>query len=191
MSRIIYLNGCSSAGKSSIAKAIQKLAPTPWLHIGLDTFIGMLPEQYIGFGPKATEGYYTFEMVHNHRGSCIHVATELLGESFFGHHIPKIIGMMADLGHDIIIDEVIFSKAQLDTYLGTLNNHSVYCVKVDCAYETLIEREKSRGDRAIGLANDQYDRLNSYEYPYDLIINTTHISAEVCAETLLFALASG
>jgi chloramphenicol 3-O phosphotransferase len=41
MSRIIFLNGCSSAGKTSISKAIQELSDTPWLHIGIDTFIGM------------------------------------------------------------------------------------------------------------------------------------------------------
>lgn len=83
MSRIVFLNGPSSAGKSSIAKAIQKLAPTPWLHIGLDTFIGMLPAQYLEFGAKALECYYSFKLGQNHRGSCIHVETGPLGESFF------------------------------------------------------------------------------------------------------------
>ena len=185
MSRIIFLNGCSSAGKSSIAKAIQKIAPTPWLHIGLDTFIGMLPAQYLEFGAKASEGYYSFTLDQNHQGSSIHVETGPLGESFFGQDIPKIIGMMADFGHDIIIDEVIFSKAHLDAHLDHLKNHRVYCVKVDCAYKTLIEREKARGDRAIGLAKDRYDRLQSYEYPYDLIVNTTHTSADICAQAIL------
>jgi len=37
----IVLNGPSSAGKTSIARAIQSLAGTPVLHASLDTFTDM------------------------------------------------------------------------------------------------------------------------------------------------------
>ena len=43
---IILLNGTSSSGKSSIAAAIQKESERPFLHIGIDTFIGALPAGY-------------------------------------------------------------------------------------------------------------------------------------------------
>jgi chloramphenicol 3-O phosphotransferase len=38
---VIVLNGASSAGKTSIAQAIQRLSGTPTLHAALDTFIDM------------------------------------------------------------------------------------------------------------------------------------------------------
>jgi chloramphenicol 3-O phosphotransferase len=185
MSQVVFLNGCSSAGKSSIAKSIQSLAPTPWLHIGLDAFIGMLPAQYLEFGTLAHKGYYSFQPGQNHRGSCTKVLTGPLGETFFSQNIPKVIGVLADLGHNMIIDEVIFSKAHFDSYLTNLKNHNVFCVQVKCDYETLIAREKARGDRTLGLANDQFDRLQSYEYAYDLIVDTTHSSSKSCAQTIL------
>ena len=53
---IIFLNGPGSSGKTSIGKAIQHFADKPWLLLGIDTFINMMPNQYIGFGAKAKEG---------------------------------------------------------------------------------------------------------------------------------------
>ena len=35
---IIVLNGCASAGKTSIAKAIQRTFEAPYLHMGIDLF---------------------------------------------------------------------------------------------------------------------------------------------------------
>jgi len=43
---IIFLNGCSSAGKSTIARAIQHLSEKPLLLIGIDN---MLKELKLGF----------------------------------------------------------------------------------------------------------------------------------------------
>ena len=43
---IIFLNGVSSAGKTSIAKVLQETLPKPYLHMQLDSFEAMLPERY-------------------------------------------------------------------------------------------------------------------------------------------------
>ena len=40
--RVIVLNGPSSSGKTSLARAMQAVWHGPLLHIGLDTVIGML-----------------------------------------------------------------------------------------------------------------------------------------------------
>ena len=47
---IIFLNGVGSVGKTSIAKALQQLLNEPYLHVGLDHFIDMLPKQYLSKG---------------------------------------------------------------------------------------------------------------------------------------------
>lgn len=177
MSRIIFLNGCSSAGKTSISKAIQELSDTPWLHIGIDTFIGMLPSKFLEFGDRASEGYYSFIHSENERGTCIQVKTEPRGEVFFQEHVHKVVQLLADLGHDIIVDEVIFDKVSMDQYLQKLSNHRIFLVQVMCDINVLIERERLRGDRTVGLANDQFDRLKSFTYNYDLIADTTKVSA--------------
>lgn len=43
---IIFLNGVSSSGKTSIARVLQQKLPAPYLHVQLDTFEEMLPERY-------------------------------------------------------------------------------------------------------------------------------------------------
>ncbi|ASA57741.1 phosphotransferase-like protein [Vibrio gazogenes] len=42
---VIILNGASSSGKSSIARELQAILPRNDLHIGIDTFISMMPEK--------------------------------------------------------------------------------------------------------------------------------------------------
>jgi chloramphenicol 3-O-phosphotransferase len=46
IARIVLLNGVGSAGKSSIAKALQSITAKPFLHVAMDTFIEMLPTDY-------------------------------------------------------------------------------------------------------------------------------------------------
>ena len=43
MTQIVVLNGGSSAGKSSIARALQLTLPAPWLTFGVDVLIDALP----------------------------------------------------------------------------------------------------------------------------------------------------
>lgn len=64
MSKIIFLNGCGSSGKTSIAKAIQHESPELWLSFGVDTFIDMIP-----FGRQ--EPYLKFIPGQNDRGPTI------------------------------------------------------------------------------------------------------------------------
>jgi chloramphenicol 3-O phosphotransferase len=43
VARIIYLNGTSSAGKSSVARALQDRLDELYLHVQLDVFMQMVP----------------------------------------------------------------------------------------------------------------------------------------------------
>jgi len=43
---VIVFNGASSAGKTSIAKALQTKLGTPYLHVQLDAFRAMEPPGY-------------------------------------------------------------------------------------------------------------------------------------------------
>ena len=40
--RVIILNGGSSAGKTTLARALQSALPGPWLLLGIDLFIWTL-----------------------------------------------------------------------------------------------------------------------------------------------------
>ena len=42
--QVIVLNGVSSSGKTTLAKAIQKYGEDIWLHVAMDNFVAMLPD---------------------------------------------------------------------------------------------------------------------------------------------------
>ena len=51
--KIIFLNGTSSSGKTSIAKELQQILKEPYLLVSIDNFISMLPQKYLnGEDPK-------------------------------------------------------------------------------------------------------------------------------------------
>lgn len=54
---IIFLNGTSSAGKTSIAKKIQEVHPEPILHMGIDHFFFSLHPHYVGEGSESHTVY--------------------------------------------------------------------------------------------------------------------------------------
>ena len=49
---IIYLNGPSSSGKTTLAKALQTSLEEPYLLIGIDKIIGFMPEKMNNLGSE-------------------------------------------------------------------------------------------------------------------------------------------
>jgi len=47
LGKIIFLNGASSSGKTSILMALQEMLEEPYLNAGIDKFIWMLPKRYL------------------------------------------------------------------------------------------------------------------------------------------------
>lgn len=100
MSKIIFLNGCGSSGKTSIARAIGHESPDLWLTIGVDTFIDM-----ISFG--RIDPYLKFVPGQNEHGPTMHVESGPEGGKLFSV-MPQFAEMLADQGNNLIIDEVLF-----------------------------------------------------------------------------------
>jgi chloramphenicol 3-O phosphotransferase len=184
MSKIIFLNGSSSSGKTTISRAIQHLAETPWLLIGVDTFIQMMPSQYTAFGEKAHEGYAFIAGV-NERGVTMEVHSGSFGKAFF-ETAPSLVRTLADQDFDIIVDEVLLKNdTLLQSYVSELKAHTVYFIQVTCDLKTMQEREILRQDRAHGLANAQFDIVHGEHYKYDLTVDTAQASAFESAQKIL------
>lgn len=183
MSTIIFLNGCSSSGKTAIAKAIQYLADTPWLLWGIDTFFQSMPSQYVDFGEKANEGLH-FIPDRDEHGPIMRIHIGPLGEAVV-KSIPKVIKTLTDDGHNLIVDEVLFEDFSLKYYVQALSNHTVYFVGIMCDLNVMEEREILRGDRALGLARDQILRVHGPTRFYDLTVDSTHVSPFDCARNVL------
>lgn len=180
---IIFLNGCSSSGKSTIAKAIQHLSEKPWLLLGIDTFFHMMPSKHVGFGEKANEGYH-FIPGQDEEGPIMHIQTGPFGNAV-AQSIPKVVQALANDGHNLIVDEVLFTDKELENYARALVANAVYFIGVMCDLKTMQEREILRGDRALGLARGQINHVHKLSCSYDLTVDTTHTSAFDCAHEVL------
>ncbi len=166
MSTIIFLNGISSAGKTSIAKILQNLIAQPYLHVTLDAFEDMMPDRYELGG--------AFEW------------TTLFPTVLSGFH--HSIGALATAGNNLIVDHVMVHRegwhSSLAECLDVLRPFPVYFVGVRCPLDELKRREQARGDRSIGTVERQFPRVHQHEL-YDLEVDTSCASAEACAAQIL------
>ncbi|WP_341754287.1 phosphotransferase-like protein [Candidatus Tisiphia endosymbiont of Dioctria rufipes] len=186
MSKIIFLNGCGSAGKTSIARAIQYLSKDSWLTFGIDTFISMTPLPCLS-DDKPDVRYFSFVPGINDRGPTMRVETKPKGEQLFGI-MPDFANLLASRNNNLIIDEVLFDDVYLKSYIKVLKGYIVYFVGVFCYLSVMQEREILRCDRAIGLSNDQIDRVHAGSLrEYDLTVDTTSRSPfEIAKQILTF-----
>jgi chloramphenicol 3-O phosphotransferase len=159
----IILNGTSSAGKTSIAKAIQKLSPEPFLHISLDSIVDM-------FRWDAIQGDDLRKECHS------------VGISNF----HKILPILLSGRFPGVIDHVFERDDWYRDCLSALVSHHVLLVGVHCPLEILRNREAARGDRRIGLAEIQFPIVHRNR-DYDIEVDTNAKSPEDCAFEILAA----
>lgn len=150
--RIILLNGASSSGKSSLARAIQGRIDRPFWHISIDHLrdSGVLPTARIKSGE--------FDWL-------------MMREAFFLGFERSLLAYV-EAGNDLIVEHIMESEAWLLRLADTLIGKDIFFVGVQCALEELERRERERGDRPIGDARRDFHRIHSY-CVYDLEIDTT------------------
>jgi|SRR5579862_763484 chloramphenicol 3-O phosphotransferase len=181
---IIIINGCASAGKTSIIKEMQKLHDKPLLHVGIDRFWAIIPDQYKEYGSKAHEGYLFSQTVDVDNNPIVHVKKGSFGEQIAAT-MPQVIKCFSDCGHDVAVDTIFTDDVQLCNYVKVLQEHTVYFVGIVCELQELERREKQRGNRSLGLARGQIDFIHKHKDYYDLIIDSTHCDAMICAQNIL------
>jgi chloramphenicol 3-O phosphotransferase len=136
--KVIFLNGASSAGKTSLAKALQQILDEPYLHVALDTFFDMVPSRYV-----VGEEPWTI--------------TETVATMIAGFH--RAIAALAEAGNNVIVDQVLPEPPWLRECAELLSDCQVVFVGVRCALAELERREAARGDRSPGLAQFQVARV--------------------------------
>jgi chloramphenicol 3-O phosphotransferase len=157
MSHIIILNGTSSSGKTSIAKALQITLAEDYLHFPLDAFLNMLPER--------SANYDQF-----------HDIAEAMTEA-------AIAFLKSD--HNIILD-IVNIKSIVQEMSEIFSEYAPFLVKTHAPLEILNQREQERGDRQIGLAAHQIGHIHE-NILYDLEIDTSNITPESAARKIMNA----
>jgi chloramphenicol 3-O phosphotransferase len=163
---VIILNGVSSVGKSSTAQALQTITAEPFLHVAMDAFLDMLPAKMFG----DPEGY-VFETIQDHGKPSVVIRTGPVFERAMKGMRHAIAAMVAQ-GNSIVVDDVMIGQGEEREYRTLLSRFDVRLVGLLAPLEVLEARERERGDREIGLARWQYDRVHR-DITYDLEIDTT------------------
>ena len=175
--QIIYLNGPSSSGKTTLAKALQQALEPPFLHVGIDKIIGWMPEKVNNWTGGTSHLGYSWKEDKDHLGLPIQELqigpfARKIGETF-----QEVILTLAREGHYIIIDDVSFGKDQVDAWKDLLKEFSVLWVGIKSPLPVLEQREKERGNRIIGSARGQFYKVHA-DTSYDLEIDTHHNSID-------------
>jgi chloramphenicol 3-O phosphotransferase len=172
--RIIILNGVGSAGKSSTAKALQAITDEPFLHVPMDAFLEMMPLRMMGHPDGMT--FETID-VGGKPSVVIHIGAFL---ERLMRGMRAAIAAMAAEGNNLIVDDVMFGSGEAAEYRRLLAPFEHYFVALRAPLDVHESRELARGDRDIGLARWQYDRVHT-GITYDLEIDTSASSPAECA----------
>lgn len=169
--QIIYLNGSSSSGKTTLAKALQHAFEEPFLHVGIDKIIGWMPEKVNDWtGGEAALGF-SWKKSHDAAGNIIQELQEGPFAQTIGKTFHEVVLALAKMGHRLVIDDVSFGKQQLDAWRELLKEFRVLWVGVHAPLAVLEQREKERGDRIEGSARGLFHKVH-LDATYDLEIDT-------------------
>ncbi len=183
---IILLNGSSSAGKTTLAIALQQLLPDPWQHIALDQFRDGLPGRYRGLNsPSGTPGARGLNVVPIDRGDerVTDVRFGDIGERML-KGMRRAIAAFAREGNNVIIDDLLFESTYLFDYIEALNGLTVWFVGVRCSLAVVNQRESKRPGRFPGTATSHFDRVHTHG-SYDFEVDTSQASPLQCARTII------
>lgn len=170
---IIFLNGTSSSGKTSIAMELKKQGEIPLHHLSVDQFLHNY-DQFIDT---------TYPDMKPTRELKANVMSDILFGPI-GSLYYATIKLFSEMGLNVIVDTVISNDKWFNGFYDLLSDYPILFVGVHCSKEELTRREQSRGDRAIGLAHSQFDYIYAYD-EYDLEVNTEELSSAACAEKIL------
>jgi chloramphenicol 3-O phosphotransferase len=168
---VIFLNGTSRAGKTTLAYTLQNQFAADgecWIVIGIDDYLGRLPPDWhrIGdhVGPNAADGF-VFDLAVAGGLRIGPVGRRLLA-AYRG-----AVRSAAVAGINVIVDDVVVDDDVRQGWADELGELDVLWVRVDADDAVKHAREVERGDRLPGLARAQGDRVHE-GMRYDLTVDT-------------------
>ena len=161
--RILYLNGVTSSGKTSIVEALQARRDVFFYVVANDLFQEMIGENYL------QEDYWKY-----------------LGEVIIlMYHTAKLF---SDMGKNVIIDSILVERdgvaPHYERMKEILKDNPLDIVEVFCPLDLCRQRSIERGDR-YETQSDEQAALMAEGIRYSLRVDTGRLSPEECADTIL------
>lgn len=158
--KIIFLNGTSSSGKTTIAKKLQDFFEEPYLYVSVDNFLHQLSERFL---------------------KSQNVMDRELSSLISGFHAS--VAAMAQAGNRVLLDHVLQEEVWLKDCLNRFASVQVIFIGVKCPLEELERRETERVDRQKGLAKYQFDKVHRHKI-YDVEIDTSKLTIQECVDKI-------
>lgn len=149
--KLILLNGASSAGKSTLARAVQSAAEIPLLRFSLDFFF------FGEYLPTRRDGPFAWPLMR----------PGLL------RGYDDALAAFLRAGNDLVVDHIFETEAMYDHLIAALEGIDTFLVGVHCPLEELERRERARGDRRMGEARRDLETVHSF-CTYDFEVDSTH-----------------
>ena len=174
---VIVLNGTSSAGKTTLAKAIQFVSVEPYQILAFDQFRDGLPDRYRGLNsPEGSTGSLGLNVVAASHEEKTRTFIQI------GSHMQAIMRSLhcsvlrfVESGQNVILDHFVNNAETADNLMDTLTPVNSLFVEVVCEQEELLNRERKRPGRFPGTAETQRSLMNGC-LKYDLTVDSTHTS---------------
>lgn len=185
MQKIVFLNGPSSAGKTSIANKLQETASHNFMQIGIDRVISMMPDHLNDWtGKHSAKGFWWQINLDENGKACSKIMlgdfAEKVSKSFF-----SMTKSLLNDGHNVIIDEICLEQKKAYNWQALLSNFDTYYVGITADLKELEEREKARDNRMIGSARSQIELVHTVGFKYNLIIDSSKKTVTESAKMIL------
>ncbi|MCW3060298.1 MAG: chloramphenicol phosphotransferase [Capsulimonas sp.] len=176
--RVLFLQGASSAGKSTLATALQRNLDEYWWALEADDITRMQPTgERTGWWEPTPE-----ERSHPSWNDDLRLSHWLSG--YFG-----CLATIARTGSNVIAVGGWLQTSWLRELAATLEGIDSLCVGVFCPLDELERREIARGDRRPGYARSHYDIVHTHT-PYDVHVDTALQTTDESVASIKMALAS-
>ena len=164
--KIIFLNGVTSSGKTSIVEALQERRDQFFYVVANDLFQEMVGEQYL------EEDYWKY-------------LSEVI---IMMYHTAKLY---SDLGKNVLIDGILVERDEIKPHyeklMEIMKDSPLSIVEVYCPLDICKQRNIERGDRYESQSDEQAE-LMSNDIKYTMRVDTSVNSPAECAEQIVKAL---
>ena len=181
---VIVLNGPSASGKSSLQKSIQRLAPVPYLNVGIDNFFNdLFPDEYGKLGCKADADFGKDLRWATIENNLVYLHVGPAGQKIVDG-MNKAIVAYAKAGNNVVVDYIMYEQSWMKNLLHELHGCPVYLIGITMPYYVLQAREQARSTSPIGHAGSHYHTVHVGN-SYDLWIDNSQGTADEGATKIL------
>ncbi|WP_205650183.1 chloramphenicol phosphotransferase CPT family protein [Actinoplanes solisilvae] len=168
---IIFLNGGSSSGKTSVAQCLKHILGQSWLSFSIDDFVNALSPKIWNEPGGLTIGE-TGEVVVGDR------FRELEAAWYAG------LARMAERGADLVVDDVLLDGSTGQRRVAAhLAGIDVLWAGLKCDGAVAELREIARGDRQPGMARQQSEKAHA-GVTYDILVDVVGRESYDCAQQI-------